>query len=408
MLTLEAKLHAVDEDKLVGRLVDVWVFFWTAVVPYIEGIFLPLTLDSRIVEAAELEQSATNDMPRLGRRTRTHAINPRLQLLTLFLISLLHPHLSRLLPLLAPPHPVPTPAHLARLQQMALILLTQTDPQVTGGPETIGDKADEGKRGSGGVREGLEGLLRAVGAASRARAEGTVGVEGERRPVAPAPSLGSTPVKKGDRRGGWIAGKHKRAYSQANASIPKQEDGQAISPTTLTTTDRSSLAFASGTAKNVPSHLRSAETPRQPTAFQRGGTTVDGQGGGGGSHSFATPTYTATGGGGGLRSTGGMVTDEAGYLDALRSPDLPWSGASSPTQSASHAESDLDESDDYGRELEDGLEMLRSREGSVATVNGAGGARRDVQGQRVLDDRRHSSPPGMYSAAQTVSLGEAL
>ncbi|KAJ8522745.1 hypothetical protein ONZ45_g757 [Pleurotus djamor] len=38
MVTLNAKLSGVDDEKLLSRLVEVWNFFWDQVLPYIEGV----------------------------------------------------------------------------------------------------------------------------------------------------------------------------------------------------------------------------------------------------------------------------------------------------------------------------------------------------------------------------------
>lgn len=43
MVTLNAKLIGIDDDKLVGRVVEIWGFFWDQVLPYVEGVSL-LTL----------------------------------------------------------------------------------------------------------------------------------------------------------------------------------------------------------------------------------------------------------------------------------------------------------------------------------------------------------------------------
>jgi hypothetical protein len=49
--TLNAKLQSVgyDDLRLVGRLVEIWTFFFGSVLPYIEGVFLPLQTDSVLV-----------------------------------------------------------------------------------------------------------------------------------------------------------------------------------------------------------------------------------------------------------------------------------------------------------------------------------------------------------------------
>ena len=38
MDTLNGKLAGVEEEKLVGRVVELWGFFWDQVLPYVEGV----------------------------------------------------------------------------------------------------------------------------------------------------------------------------------------------------------------------------------------------------------------------------------------------------------------------------------------------------------------------------------
>jgi hypothetical protein len=38
MVTLNAKLKGVDDEKLVARVVEVWGFFWDQVLTYLEGV----------------------------------------------------------------------------------------------------------------------------------------------------------------------------------------------------------------------------------------------------------------------------------------------------------------------------------------------------------------------------------
>ncbi|KAF9653345.1 HbrB-domain-containing protein [Thelephora ganbajun] len=45
MVTLNAKLTEIDDDKLVSRVVEIWGFFWDQVLPYVEGVLLPLQTD---------------------------------------------------------------------------------------------------------------------------------------------------------------------------------------------------------------------------------------------------------------------------------------------------------------------------------------------------------------------------
>ncbi|KAI5120970.1 hypothetical protein M0805_006642 [Coniferiporia weirii] len=49
MVTLNAKLAGVEDDKLVGRTVEIWGFFWDQVLPYVEGVLLPLQTDALLI-----------------------------------------------------------------------------------------------------------------------------------------------------------------------------------------------------------------------------------------------------------------------------------------------------------------------------------------------------------------------
>jgi HbrB-like len=38
MVTLNAKLNGIDDEKLVARVVEIWGFFWDQVLTYLEGV----------------------------------------------------------------------------------------------------------------------------------------------------------------------------------------------------------------------------------------------------------------------------------------------------------------------------------------------------------------------------------
>jgi len=44
MFTLNGKLRGVPDEKLVSRLVELWSFYFGTVIPYFEGVFLPLQI----------------------------------------------------------------------------------------------------------------------------------------------------------------------------------------------------------------------------------------------------------------------------------------------------------------------------------------------------------------------------
>ncbi len=40
MVTLNARLKGVDDEKLLNRVVELWGFFWSQILPYVEGVRL--------------------------------------------------------------------------------------------------------------------------------------------------------------------------------------------------------------------------------------------------------------------------------------------------------------------------------------------------------------------------------
>ncbi|KAG0375880.1 hypothetical protein BGX24_008562 [Mortierella sp. AD032] len=54
MLTLNAKLGDVPDEKLVSRLVEGWSFFFGTVLPYFEGVFLPLQIKLKTLHAKNI------------------------------------------------------------------------------------------------------------------------------------------------------------------------------------------------------------------------------------------------------------------------------------------------------------------------------------------------------------------
>ncbi|ORZ28626.1 HbrB-like-domain-containing protein [Lobosporangium transversale] len=59
MLTLNAKLGDVPDEKLVSRLVEVWSFFFGTVLPYFEGVFLPLQIELKTCHSKKMTRKAT-------------------------------------------------------------------------------------------------------------------------------------------------------------------------------------------------------------------------------------------------------------------------------------------------------------------------------------------------------------
>ena len=63
MLTLNAKLGDVPDEKLVSRLVEVWSFFFGTVLPYFEGVLLPLQVELKSYHARKGNRKMTPSGP---------------------------------------------------------------------------------------------------------------------------------------------------------------------------------------------------------------------------------------------------------------------------------------------------------------------------------------------------------
>ena len=49
MVTLNAKLNGIDDEKLIARVIEIWGFFWDQVLTYLEGVRLLLFFDVVVV-----------------------------------------------------------------------------------------------------------------------------------------------------------------------------------------------------------------------------------------------------------------------------------------------------------------------------------------------------------------------
>ncbi|KIR54713.1 hypothetical protein I315_02594 [Cryptococcus gattii Ru294] len=161
MLTLKAKFDTLEESKVVSRAAEVWSFFWTQVLPYVEGVFLPFT-QLRDVPTNTTSSSTTTN-------STTLALSPipvRHLLLSGFLLHILLPLLPRLMPLIMPqassslPTPVnpPSPQDLSRILQMSLVLSTQAKYSSFSPPSSSSVSLDRDEE----VRNSVESLGQAV------------------------------------------------------------------------------------------------------------------------------------------------------------------------------------------------------------------------------------------------------
>lgn len=63
MTTLNTKLAGIENDKLLGRVVELWTFFWDKVLPYVEGVFIPLQTDTYLQQLHRAPKSHRPSSP---------------------------------------------------------------------------------------------------------------------------------------------------------------------------------------------------------------------------------------------------------------------------------------------------------------------------------------------------------
>lgn len=168
MVTLNAKLSGIDDEKLVPRVVEVWGFFWDQVLTYLEGVLLPLQTDPLLSSLYRTPKShrATSPTRQNGPHkgslasamnpASTHHIDVRSVALKSFRDRVILPPSQRLYSRLSATNRQDslqeTNSHqMPRLQQMLLVLssesrhlpvtfsLTTPAPQPTAGESAIRD-----------------------------------------------------------------------------------------------------------------------------------------------------------------------------------------------------------------------------------------------------------------------------
>lgn len=168
MVTLNAKLISIDDEKLVARVVEIWGFFWDQVLTYLEGVLLPLQTDSLLSSLYRTPKShhrATSPNRQNGPKASissslnhisTSSIDVRTVALRSFRDRVILPLFQRLYARLSIPNRQDTFQETVtyqqpRLQQMLLVLssqsrqrpvtfsLTTPTPQPTAGEAAISD-----------------------------------------------------------------------------------------------------------------------------------------------------------------------------------------------------------------------------------------------------------------------------
>ncbi|KAI6026341.1 HbrB-like-domain-containing protein [Pisolithus microcarpus] len=128
MVTLNVKLLLGSDEFLMGRLVEVWSFFWDHVLPYIEGVLLPLQTDPLLTSLYRTPKQLPSSSPT---RQGSPTVDVRSVALCAFRHRVVMPLSKRLHTLLSPPLTKETLARLGkyrlpRLQQMLLVLNIRT------------------------------------------------------------------------------------------------------------------------------------------------------------------------------------------------------------------------------------------------------------------------------------------
>jgi hypothetical protein len=168
MLTFKHRFDNYDEVKLVAKASEIWLIFWSKILPVGHLTDSCEVAKSQTLEAILLPFSQIKDQLHT---TTLSPIKIRHLFLTGFLINILQPMLSRLIEIiaLAPstspvtslhPSQMPPPSQeeLQRILQMSLVLATQARPSLFSPFRSIDENKDLDKQ----VRENVEALGKAV------------------------------------------------------------------------------------------------------------------------------------------------------------------------------------------------------------------------------------------------------
>ncbi|KAI0708157.1 HbrB-like-domain-containing protein [Cerioporus squamosus] len=137
MVTLDSRLAGVDDEQLIVHIVELWTFFWTQVLPYLEGALLPLQTDPLLsslyrIPKAHRPTSPTQNGKSAGVPT---AASGQIDVRALALVSFrdriilpLFPRLHARLTMSKDGNMLGSETQQARLQQMLLVLVSQRAP----------------------------------------------------------------------------------------------------------------------------------------------------------------------------------------------------------------------------------------------------------------------------------------
>ncbi|KAI1784258.1 HbrB-domain-containing protein [Ganoderma leucocontextum] len=137
MVTLNAELSGVEEEKVVPRVVETWSFFWSRVLPYLEGALLPLQTDPILSSLYRIPKSHRPSSPTSAQNGKSSTSNllsspSQIDVRALALVSFrdriilpLFPKLYARLSMSKDENSFGPESQQARLQQMLLVLVSQ-------------------------------------------------------------------------------------------------------------------------------------------------------------------------------------------------------------------------------------------------------------------------------------------
>ncbi|KAH7339373.1 HbrB-like-domain-containing protein [Rhizoctonia solani] len=236
MITLNAKLQGLEEETLLTRMVQVWGFFWDQVLPYLEGVFLPLQTEKILQTLARNPKTARPgspgspalDLPGVVPLVGCTTIDVRNVVLQSFRDSIIQPIWQKLYDqLVAMGKDVEASASLgdrsARLQQMLLVLSSASSRSILLSQSSQLSPMNAGE-------EAVTHLLRAI---LRVRALANSGGAQPHQRLPPPPALGFGGPAAGTGAAGMLFGAAPRDRRGRIAhKEPAQRDGMVFSDDT--------------------------------------------------------------------------------------------------------------------------------------------------------------------------------
>lgn len=139
MVTLNAKLSNISDEILLGRVIEIWAFFWDQILPYIEGVLLPLQTDPLLTSLHRTQKQHRSSSPtrqgsKISGSSALSSLSPTIDVRSVALCAfrdrVVLPIHGRLQNLLSPPFGKDMLARLSpfrqpRLQQMLLVLTSE-------------------------------------------------------------------------------------------------------------------------------------------------------------------------------------------------------------------------------------------------------------------------------------------